>query len=456
MIEFVDISQIKPATYNPRRIEEDRIKELADSIRSIGFVLPVIVNSENNVIIAGHQRTKTAQRIGLEKIPVCYVKGITIADEVRFNQIHNSIDRTSDVSMLYHGAQLGTGFCEISAKDFDSIKLNAGSLKEICAILYKFGNCLSAVLCDNEVLYGKEYIKACQILNMKAQVYVLEPEKKEIAKESLAKEYGKFYYDFLKKNTYVQGLAQMYRTTRDNKQTRTQHSSVLYEEVVMPFLQDRRNPRILDFGCGKGTYADYLKDKGFDITGLEFYNYKNSRIDIGKTKAQFHAMLDKLKDGRFDVVVCDSVLNSTDCLEAESAIMACLNLFTSDKLFISGRSLDTAINRQVRTRVCDNRLYYYFMDDNHYTAIYRRGNWYYQKFHSKEDIESLLASAGFRIDEIRYGDWTPSWQVQATKIRELTREEYEKAIDYEFSLPLPNNKRYELKNEMKNTMEELI
>ena len=55
MIEYADIDTIKPAPYNPRRIEEQQIEQLKSSFNDIGFILPVLVNRKNNVIIAGHQ-----------------------------------------------------------------------------------------------------------------------------------------------------------------------------------------------------------------------------------------------------------------------------------------------------------------------------------------------------------------------------------------------------------------
>ena len=65
MIEYVDINIIKPAEYNPRKIGKEQIQELKKSINEIGFILPILVNSKNSVIIAGNQRTKTAKLCGL-------------------------------------------------------------------------------------------------------------------------------------------------------------------------------------------------------------------------------------------------------------------------------------------------------------------------------------------------------------------------------------------------------
>ena len=43
MIKYVDIDKIRPAEYNPRKIEDKQIEELKKSINDIGFILPILV-----------------------------------------------------------------------------------------------------------------------------------------------------------------------------------------------------------------------------------------------------------------------------------------------------------------------------------------------------------------------------------------------------------------------------
>ena len=65
MIRFnksVPITNIACSQYNPREITDESFALLQESLRLFGIVKPLIVNSENNVIIAGHQRKKAAER----------------------------------------------------------------------------------------------------------------------------------------------------------------------------------------------------------------------------------------------------------------------------------------------------------------------------------------------------------------------------------------------------------
>ena len=52
----INITNIVPAEYNPRRISEEEFLKLQNSIESFGLVDPIIINLKNNHIIGGHQR----------------------------------------------------------------------------------------------------------------------------------------------------------------------------------------------------------------------------------------------------------------------------------------------------------------------------------------------------------------------------------------------------------------
>ena len=97
--------------------------------------------------------------------------------------------------------------------------------------------------------------------------------------------------------------------------------------------------------------------------------------------------------------------------------------------------------RMLKDASSDKR-YVEYLDNNNFTGNYRAGNWYFQHFHSKEGAEKLLEYGGFRIDKMTWRKYGDSFQIEATKIRELTKEQYAAAVDFEFNLPLPNGKSY--------------
>ena len=69
----LDISQIRPGRYQPRRVMgEEELHELAESIRAQGLIQPVIVRElglSDYELIAGERRWRACQLAGLTEIP---------------------------------------------------------------------------------------------------------------------------------------------------------------------------------------------------------------------------------------------------------------------------------------------------------------------------------------------------------------------------------------------------
>lgn len=75
----VDIDLIEPNSLQPRtNFDEERLEELAQSIRANGIIQPILVRRTNNdkyQLIAGERRWRAAQRAGLQRIS-CVVRDI--------------------------------------------------------------------------------------------------------------------------------------------------------------------------------------------------------------------------------------------------------------------------------------------------------------------------------------------------------------------------------------------
>jgi ParB family transcriptional regulator, chromosome partitioning protein len=82
----VDIDLLDPNDYQPRgRMEDERLEELAQSIRANGIIQPIVVRrteGQRYQIIAGERRWRAAQRAGLLRVPVV-VKEIEPGDGKR-------------------------------------------------------------------------------------------------------------------------------------------------------------------------------------------------------------------------------------------------------------------------------------------------------------------------------------------------------------------------------------
>ncbi len=73
IVSEVDINKIEPNENQPRKVfDNDKIVELAQSIKEIGVVQPIIVNKTGDFfkIVAGERRWRAAREAGLKTIPV--------------------------------------------------------------------------------------------------------------------------------------------------------------------------------------------------------------------------------------------------------------------------------------------------------------------------------------------------------------------------------------------------
>ena len=70
---LVNINKVEPNPNQPRkRFNEDKLQELADSIKVHGIIQPLVVQKENDryIIIAGERRWRAARLAGVKEVPV--------------------------------------------------------------------------------------------------------------------------------------------------------------------------------------------------------------------------------------------------------------------------------------------------------------------------------------------------------------------------------------------------
>lgn len=115
-IEIWDLDRIRGAEYNPRVAHEDRLNDLEMSLLTLGFVLPLYVTPDG-LLLSGHQRSKTARKLGYTKVPVVvrqppkeFEKGVNILFNTATNDlgtrrakdVYNELRETVD-SMAFSG-----------------------------------------------------------------------------------------------------------------------------------------------------------------------------------------------------------------------------------------------------------------------------------------------------------------------------------------------------------------
>lgn len=83
------ISEIQNAKYNPRKISDHQFEGLKNSLKTWGFVDPVIVNKRNNTIVGGHMRVRAWESLGNDEVP-CVLVDLSDAEEKALNIALNS------------------------------------------------------------------------------------------------------------------------------------------------------------------------------------------------------------------------------------------------------------------------------------------------------------------------------------------------------------------------------
>jgi ParB-like chromosome segregation protein Spo0J len=97
-VETKLITDLKPATYNPRQISTKQYKDLKESIKKFGFVDPIIVNKDMTVI-GGHQRLKICKELKHIEID-CVVLDLSKEEERELNIRLNKNTGDFDMDIL--------------------------------------------------------------------------------------------------------------------------------------------------------------------------------------------------------------------------------------------------------------------------------------------------------------------------------------------------------------------
>jgi DNA modification methylase len=102
-IHYVNTSDLKPSEYNPRKWDNNAIKDLTESVKRYGLVDPIICNSapnRHNVVIGGHFRLKIAKDLKINTVPVVYLNIPDINKEKELNLRMNKNVGEFDLDLL--------------------------------------------------------------------------------------------------------------------------------------------------------------------------------------------------------------------------------------------------------------------------------------------------------------------------------------------------------------------
>jgi ParB-like chromosome segregation protein Spo0J len=132
-IEWVLIGALRPDPKNARTHSKKQIKQIAASIRSVGFLNPVIVD-DADMVLAGHGRLEAARFEGLSHVPVVRFGHLTEAQKRAYVIADNRIAERAGWGREILAIELGELIELLPAEGFD-VSLTGFEAAEIDLLL---------------------------------------------------------------------------------------------------------------------------------------------------------------------------------------------------------------------------------------------------------------------------------------------------------------------------------
>src|SRR5258706_4002468 len=129
-IQYVSPDRLRPYPGNARTHSRKQIKLIADSIKRFGFINPIIVTDDFEVV-AGHGRLQAAKSLGMQLVPVVAISSLSEADKKAIRIADNRIAELSH----WDRDILAIEYQALDDLQFEDIEVTGFSLGEIDTIL---------------------------------------------------------------------------------------------------------------------------------------------------------------------------------------------------------------------------------------------------------------------------------------------------------------------------------
>ena len=123
IIKKIKLSELNPASYNPRTITNEELKKLEKSITEYGYIEPIIWNNNTKNVVGGHQRLKILSKIMKpdEELDVVVID-IPLDKEKALNLALNKISGEWDDDLL-SSILVSLGDAELELTGFNNMEL---------------------------------------------------------------------------------------------------------------------------------------------------------------------------------------------------------------------------------------------------------------------------------------------------------------------------------------------
>ncbi|WP_419008591.1 ParB N-terminal domain-containing protein [Desulfovibrio sp.] len=357
-IELLPVSALRPALYNPREADAERLELVRLSLRKLGFLLPLVATTDGE-ILSGHQRHAVAVDMGAARVPVLRVdvpearrRGINIL----FNRATNDIavqDTERDMGAALRGADvhsLAAKLPDIAPDSPAFFPCMAAEMRDVPPLARRnvsrfvrhaanVGRMLARLHVhlpivatpDGTVINGVGRLEAAARKGWKEiAVVTLDEGRAELARAMLNLlsmdfrftgdnadflRYGAFRRKWLRR-TYL-GRAFVLPVYRHKRL-----SDVRLDEKFMAKWKAACGESVLDFGSGQGDEARMLRDAGIRVTEFEPYPADENTVNREKGRASAMGFLSAVRAGTpFSAIFVSSVLNSVPFPEDREHIL---------------------------------------------------------------------------------------------------------------------------------------
>ena len=125
-IQKINIEQLKPAPYNPRKSNKKQEEHLKKSLEKFGVVEPIVYNKRTGYIVGGHFRVRELKKLGYTEVD-CVVVDLSEEDEKELNVRLNANTGEWDFDLLESWDKTELAEWGLNIPEFENIDLDYSS-----------------------------------------------------------------------------------------------------------------------------------------------------------------------------------------------------------------------------------------------------------------------------------------------------------------------------------------
>jgi ParB family chromosome partitioning protein len=193
-----------------------------------------------------------------------------------------------------------------------------------------------------------------------------------------------------------------------------------------------------------------LSERGYNLLAYEPHFQDKGVLNVREVVKQINGLhTDLSRNGLYDAVVLDSVLNSVVNSRFEHAVLTTCNalLKQDGRIYIGTRSLNFTERLKTFKTYNSHGRDIQFLDKENFGATYRSGVWTMQHFHTHDSLRNLLLEY-FENVEIKGRESEVQLYAIASHPRKLPRTKVEEAINVEFNMEYPGNYHHNMHGEL--------